>query len=74
MINSYNTNFNAPDAHFDSSYLFSDVQVEKKNPKCYDYKDRLKKNQNKNKKKQTNKQTKTKNKKKKKKKKKKNWR
>jgi hypothetical protein len=45
MKNSYDTNFDAPDAHFDNLYIFSDAQAEKKNgnPKCYDCKDPLKK-------------------------------
>jgi hypothetical protein len=30
MLNSCNTNVDAPDAHFDNSYLFSDAQAETK--------------------------------------------
>jgi hypothetical protein len=40
MLNSYDTNFDAPDAHFDNLYLISDAQAEKwGNPKYNDCKD-----------------------------------
>jgi hypothetical protein len=43
MQNSYDTNFDPPDAHFDNFCLFSDAQAEKVgNPKCYDCKDSYK--------------------------------
>jgi hypothetical protein len=39
-VNSYDTNVDAPDAHFDNLCLFSDAQAEKiEYPKCYDCKD-----------------------------------
>jgi hypothetical protein len=44
MWNVYDINFDALDAYFDKSHLFSDVQANKfGNPKCYDWKDPKKK-------------------------------
>jgi hypothetical protein len=40
MLNSYNTNFDAPKEYFDNFSLFSDVPAEKYgNPKYYDCED-----------------------------------
>jgi hypothetical protein len=40
VYNSYDTNFDAPYAHFDNLYLFIDAQAENiRNPKCFDGKD-----------------------------------
>jgi hypothetical protein len=40
MLNSYDTNLDAPDVNFDNLCLFCDSQAEKfGNPKCYDCKD-----------------------------------
>jgi hypothetical protein len=47
MQNSYGTNFDAPDPHFNKLWLFRDILlrlIKYGNPNCYDYKN-LKKSQ-----------------------------